>query len=115
MMRFLIVSLVVWANLSNVQGQVNSWRKTTSGNWEEPFWSAGTLPNSNSYVMFTNAGWKALALSPSTRAYPAALSVRDLAISSPADSFNTLMLNLLGVLTPLKAVTIEVHSNAALL
>src|SRR3954471_21913634 len=100
---------------ASVHAQVNSWTKPTSGNWEEPFWSAGTLPNSSQNVLFTNAGWKALALGPTTRAYPESRSVRDLTISSPTGSFNTLMLNFLGVLTPFRAVTIEVNSNATLL
>src|SRR5436190_19386587 len=115
-MRESLASLFILLLLiTSGHGQVNSWTKPTSGNWEEPFWSAGTLPNSTQNIFFTNAGWKALALSPTTRAYPESLSVRDLTISSPTGSFNTLMLNFLGVLTPLKAITVQVNSNATLL
>src|SRR4051794_10853715 len=82
-MTHFIVSLLLIALSVSGQAQINSWTKSTSGNWEEPFWSAGTLPSSASDVMFTNAGYKALALSPSTRAYPDSLTVHSLTISSP--------------------------------
>src|SRR2546427_12704816 len=93
----------------------NMWTKTTTGNWEDPYWSTGMLPNSNSTVWFTNAGYKALALGPSTRAFPDSLTIHDLTVSSPTGSVNTLLLNFLGVLTPLKAGVVWVETNSTVL
>src|SRR5437867_13281744 len=46
---------------------INSWTKPTSGYWEEQaYWSLGKLPESTQSVMFTNAGWKALAIGANT-------------------------------------------------
>src|SRR5207249_7218949 len=75
----------------------------------------GMLPNSNSIVWFTNAGYKALALGPSTRAFPDSLTIHDLTVSSPTGSVNTLLLNFLGVLTPLKAGVVWVETNSTVL
>src|SRR2546423_9813561 len=117
-MRGLFISLLLSVLSLSAYAQApeyNSWTKTTSGYWEEAFWSAGRLPYSNSYVMFTNAGYKALALGPSTRAFPDSLTIHDLTVSSPTDSANTLLLNFLGVLTPLKAVVVWVKTNSTVL
>ena len=82
----------------------NSWLKPSSGNWEEPQWSQGILPNSGHSVMITNAGWKAVQISNSTaQNFPGSLTVYSVTVSSPADSFNTLLLNYAGFGRPLTA------------
>jgi hypothetical protein len=112
----LLVSTVLALTTQAQEIRSNGWTKATSGNWEEQYWSLGTLPNSNSMVLFTNAGFKALALSPSTRAFPDALKVYSLDVDSPPDSANTLFFNFLGVLTPFKSGWIDVrNSNSTLL
>ena len=77
--------------------QVNSWMKPTSGSWEEPQWSYGVLPGDGQSVAINNAGWKAVQITGNTVAnYPQSLTMRDLTISSPVDSYNTLLLNYAG-------------------
>jgi hypothetical protein len=115
MFRFSSLLILLLAISGRVYGEVNSWTKPTSGNWEEPFWSAGSLPSLTSDAMFTNAGWKALALGPSTRAFPSSLNIHSLTVSSPTGTVNTLLLNFLGILTPLKAVDIYLGTNANIL
>src|SRR2546430_14243531 len=45
----------------------NSWTKPSSGYWEEQaYWSLGVLPDATQSVLFTNAGWKALAIGAQT-------------------------------------------------
>ena len=94
---------------------VNVWTKPASGYWEEPFWSLGRLPSADDQVIFTNSGWKALAIASSTaRDFPQSLQVRDITVASPVDSFNTLLLNFAGFEVPLHVsgrLTIE-HSAA---
>jgi hypothetical protein len=85
--------------------QVNSWIKPTSGNWHElSSWSLGVLPRSNQWeIVLTNAGWKAVAIDRTTALnHPSSLHVPHLTVSSPADSFNTLMLNFSGREWPLR-------------
>ena len=100
---------------SNLIGQDNAWTKPTSGNWEEPYWSLGTLPGPGQSVLLTNAGWKALAIGWSTVAgQPQSLTVNNLTISSPVDSFNSLLLNYAGFQTPLSVQALTVGSNSAM-
>src|SRR2546427_4539258 len=81
----------------------NEWTKTSSGYWEEPFWSLGTLPSANQEaVAFRNPGWKALAIGANTTAnYPASLTINNLIIDAPTNSANQLLLNWAGVDAPL--------------
>jgi hypothetical protein len=88
--------------------QVNSWTKPGSGNWEEgSSWSLGVLPNSSqSDIMVTNSGWKAVAIGRATALnFPESLNIRRLTVSSPSNSFNTLMLNFSGREWPLRVAT----------
>jgi hypothetical protein len=101
----------------NCPAQINSWTKTTSGYWEEPFWSLGVLPSSTqSGVVLDNPGFKALAIGASTvSSHPESLTNNNLTVSSPAGSLNTLLLNYPGLATPLEVVdTFYLGSNARL-
>src|SRR5437762_7045516 len=104
----LVAALAPWLATGQT---VNIWTKPASGYWEEPFWSVGRLPSPDDQVMFTNSGWKALAIGSSTvRDFPQTLQVRDITMASPVDSFNTLLLNFTGFEVPLKVsgrLTIE--------
>src|SRR5687767_14888943 len=84
--------------------QVNSWTKPTSGFWHEPFWSLGILSdNSQSEIMFTNSGWKALAIDATTAGdFPASLRIQRMTVASPTNTVNTFMLNHAGVQSPLQ-------------
>ena len=89
-------------SILNTFADANSWLKPTSGNWEEPQWSQGILPNSGHAVMITNAGWKAVQIAASTaQNFPNSLNVYSVTVLSPVDSFNTLFLNYAGFNRPL--------------
>jgi hypothetical protein len=95
--------------------QVNSWTSPASGNWHDPSWSLGVLPNSSqSHIVITNSGWKAVAINRATALnHPDSLNIRNLTVSSPADSFNTLMLNFSGREWPLRiAQSFHLGSNS---
>ncbi|HKQ38095.1 MAG TPA: hypothetical protein VJ063_08465 [Verrucomicrobiae bacterium] len=94
----------------------NSWLKASSGNWEEPQWSQGILPNYGHAVMITNAGWKAVQIAPSTAQYfPDTLTVYSINVASPVDSYNTLLLNYAGFDHPLTvSYSITVGPGAAM-
>src|SRR5690349_8087292 len=65
--RWLSIPFLFFVAIAPGVAQVNSWTKPTSGYWEEQaYWSLGTLPNSSQSVVFTNAGWKALAIGAGT-------------------------------------------------
>jgi hypothetical protein len=82
--------------------QTNSWTGAVSGNWEDPHWSLGIPPGTGQTVLITNAGFKAVGISPSTAQNdPQTLSIAAFTIASPANSFNTLLLNYAGVAHPL--------------
>jgi len=98
--------------------QTNSWTKPTSGDWHEPFWSLGVLPAANqSHIMFTNEGWKALAINRVTaRDYPASLNIPRLTVASPTNTVNTLLLNFAGLESPLRVSNdFDLGSNSVLL
>jgi hypothetical protein len=99
---------------STAQAQVNSWTKPASGYWEEVYWSLGVAPAPDHTIMFTNEGWKALAIGPTT--LPATLQITRLTVSSPTNSFNTLLLNYAGVQKPLRiSENFYLGSNSVLL
>jgi len=99
----------------DVGAQPNSWTNPVSGYWEDPDWSLGALPGTNQTILFTNAGWKALGITANTaQNYPQTMSVNSVAISSPQDSFNTLLLSYAGLQTPLKVNALTVGSNSAI-
>ncbi|HVU99976.1 MAG TPA: hypothetical protein VHH88_01360, partial [Verrucomicrobiae bacterium] len=97
--------------------QVNSWTNPASGHWEDPSWSLGVLPGAGQSVVITNAGYKAVAIFPSTAAnYPGSLTVSDLLLAAPGDGLTTLLLNYAGAAVPLKAQgACEIDTNATLL
>jgi len=82
----------------------NIWTKPTSGNWEEPYWSLGELPSTNQAgVMFTNSGYKALAISYATTInHPESMQMKSLEVDAPEDSSNLLLLNYAGLSVPLQ-------------
>jgi hypothetical protein len=111
----IVVLSIFWS--INCTAQINSWTKTVSGYWEEPFWSLGVLPSlTQSGVTFNNPGFKALAIGASTvSSHPESLTNNNLTVSSPAGSLNTLLLNYPGLATPLHVVdTFYLGSNARL-
>ncbi len=86
-------------------GQVNSWTNPASAAWESMNWSLGVLPDSSQEVMITNTGFKAVGISPSTRAnFPDSMTVSNLTVSAPTNAFNTLLLNFFGTGTPLEVL-----------
>lgn len=96
---------------------VNAWTKSTSGLWEEPFWSCDRLPAADQgWVALTNAGSKLLEINHNTTAnFPNALAIRGLMIEGTADSFNHLLLNNAGTNVPLTAQQwLVVGTNASL-
>jgi hypothetical protein len=109
---FLVVSIACgW--LHSAQAQTNSWTNSVSGNWQDAYWSLG-LPTTNQDVSLTNAGWKALAIDAATvQNFADTLNVRSLMISSPSNSYNTLLLNFAGTNTPLAVEYMTVASNSA--
>jgi hypothetical protein len=113
--RLIITATLLFA--INGPAQTNSWTKPTSGDWHEPFWSLGVLPDaSQSHIMFTNAGWKALAITRITsRDFPDSLNIPRLTVASPTNTVNTLLLNYAGVQSPLRVADfLELGSNAFL-
>jgi len=62
------ISFLFFAAMAPSFAGVNSWTKPTSGYWEEQaYWSLGAWPDASQDVVFTNAGWKALAIGYGTR------------------------------------------------
>lgn len=99
---FAAVGIIVFG-FSNAHAQVNSWTKPTSGSWEELHWSLGVRPAFDHSIMFTNEGWKALAIGATTVAnFPSTMQITRLTVLSPTNSYNTLLLNFAGVQTPLR-------------
>ena len=86
------------ALVSSTSAVTNEWVKPSSGDWEESYWSLGTLPSvSQQAVALRNPGWKAVAINANTAAhYPASLRVNHLIIDAPTDSANQLLLNWAG-------------------
>ena len=96
-------------------GPVNSWTKPTSGSWEEQaYWSLGVLPDQTQSIVFTNAGWKALAIGTNgAQSFPSSMQVDSLTLSAPADSYNVLLLNFAGLQAPLKTGSLTVQANSS--
>lgn len=80
----------------------NEWTKTTSGSWEESFWSLGVPPSfEQDLVAFRNPGFKALAINASTTANTNSLYLNYLTVDAPPGSSNLLLLNYAGMDVPL--------------
>jgi hypothetical protein len=114
------ISFLLWSCLwpGASLGQVNSWTKPTSGVWEEPWWSLGGLPSGGqSAIMITNAGYKAVAVGISTRdSHPDSMTISNLTLTAPGNSFNTLLLNYAGSRVPLRILdSFTLGSNASLI
>jgi hypothetical protein len=94
------VALVIAVTWTSASAQVNSWTNATSANWDQTTnWSLAVLPNSAQSVMITNAGFKAVAINPSTPInFPGSMTVGSLTIRG---GVNTLLLNFFGTAVPL--------------
>jgi len=94
--------------------QPNSWTNPASGNWEDSSsWSLGQPPGSGQTVLLTNAGFKAVQIRANTAAnFPQTLVIDSLTISSPTNSLNTLLMNFVGVDSPLVANSLTVDANS---
>jgi hypothetical protein len=95
--------------------QTNSWTNSAGGKWEDASWSLGVIPGTNQTVLITNAGWKAVQIAPSTaQNFANSLNVDTVEISSPTNTFNTLLMNFAGPGTPLTVKELSVASNSAM-
>ncbi len=115
---YLLVATTCWMGAAGIEAQTiqaNAWTNSISGNWEDPDWSLGTLPGPNQAILFTNAGWKALAIGPTTaESYPQSMDVDSITVASPTNSFNVFLLNYAGYQTPLTANAISLGSNTVM-
>jgi hypothetical protein len=118
----ILAAILPLAGTVPATAQTNSWTNSVSGKWEDPRWSLGILPGPSQDILFTNAGWKAVEINPSTAtSFHQTLTVRSVTILSPVDSFNTLLLNFSGTQTPLIIATttntgrLVIGSGAAML
>ena len=112
--RLLTVASIIYLPARCV-AQDNVWTGTVGGNWHDPSWSLGILPATNQTVWITNYGWKAVQIGAVTaQSFPQSLNVDSITVSSPTNSFNTLLLNYAGSGTPLTLKTLTVASNSAL-
>ncbi|HEY0456516.1 MAG TPA: hypothetical protein VGE41_09075 [Verrucomicrobiae bacterium] len=101
----------------NPASSANSWTKTVSGNWEENYWSMNAQPGPNQpLVCLTNSGFKALAIGAQTvNQSSQSLTVNNLFLGAPLNSYNTLLLNYSGLDTPLRvAGSVLIQTNSAL-
>jgi hypothetical protein len=95
------------------QGQTNnSWTSPASGNWEDLTWSLGVRPGPGQDIFITNANWKAVQLTHSTAVnFPESMTVNSITLDAPPGTVNTLLLNNVGVETPLTAGFMHTKSN----
>ncbi len=111
-----VAVMTLWGcgRIPEASAQVNSWTNPASGYWEDQRWSLGTLPGPGQSILLTNAGWTALGIGSSTaQNFPQTLTVDSVTISSPTNSFNTLLLNYSGFQVPLTVNSLSVGSNSA--
>ena len=95
--------------------QDNVWLSTANGNWQDASWSLGILPATNQTIWLTNAGWKAVQIDPATaQFFPQSMNINALNISSPTNSFNTMLVNFAGVSTPLKVKSLSVANGSTM-
>jgi hypothetical protein len=94
---------------------VNSWTKPISGDWQEiDFWSLGELPEATQDIVFTNAGWKALAINAQTsQNFSNSMSVLSMSVNARPDSFNTLLMNFAGFQRPLQTGVLNIETNGS--
>lgn len=108
---FVLAGAVQFAG--NLPAQDNVWTSTTSGNWQDASWSLGIFPATNQTIWLTNSGWKAVQIGADTaQNFPQTLNVNAINVSSPTNTFNTLLLNYAGSATPLTVKALTVASNS---
>ncbi len=113
LLRFCLVAGILCLTV-RIDAQDNVWTGAASGNWQDASWSLGTLPATNQTIWVTNYGWKAVQIGGDTaNNFPQSLNVNAINLSSPTNSFNTLLLNYAGGATPLTVKTMTVASNSA--
>ena len=113
LLRFSIIAGTICFG-ERLHAQDNVWTSTTSGNWQDATWSLGTLPATNQTIWVTNYGWKAVQIGADTaQSFPQSLNVDAINISSPTNTFNTLLLNYAGSAAPLTVKTMTVASNSS--
>jgi hypothetical protein len=113
--RLAFAALLLLLTRPLLPAQVNSWTASGNGNWQDLDWSLGLLPGPGQNVSIENAGRKAIAIGPETvTAFPQSLTVQSVTVSSPAASYNTLVLNYIGYAFPFRAATMTINSNSAL-
>jgi hypothetical protein len=113
LLRFSLVAGILCLT-ERIDAQDNVWTGAASGNWQDATWSLGSLPATNQTIWVTNYGWKAVQIGADTAQHFApSLNVNAINISSPTNSFNTLLLNDAGSVTPLTVKTLTVASNSA--
>ncbi len=106
---------MAWSGAIAALGQANSWTNPASGSWEDPSWSLGALPGPGQSILITNAGWKAVMISPATvQHFPQSLTVDSVTVQAPTNSFNTILLNYAGFDVPFTAQSIIIGSNSAM-
>jgi hypothetical protein len=94
--------------------QDNVWTSNIGGNWQDASWSLGIAPATNQTIWVTNYGWKAVQIGADTaQSFPESLCVDAVNISSPPNTFNTLLLNYAGSATPLTVKSLTISSNSA--
>ncbi len=99
---FVLTLAVQCGVVLRLAAQSNAWDSPVSGNWQDSHWSLGMLPGSGQDIQLTNAGFKAVAVQSSTASgFPQTLAVKSVTITSPASSFNTLLMNFVGAGNPL--------------
>jgi len=109
----ILAGTVIFAE--RLPAQDNVWNSNTSGNWQDATWSLGIVPATNQTIWVTNYGWKAVQIGADTaQNFPESLNVNAINISSPTNTFNTLLLNHAGAATPLTVRALTVASNSAL-
>jgi len=112
LLRFSILAGTLYFT-ERADAQDNVWTSTTSGNWQDASWSLG-LPATNQTIWVTNHGWKAVQIGADTaQNFPQSLGLDTINISSPTNSFNTLLLNFAGSATPLTVKSLNVASNSS--
>lgn len=112
------VSLALLCVAFGVHAQINSWTNPISGNWQDPHWSLGALPNaSQSEVRLVNPGSKAVAIQPGTATgFSNSMTVFNLRLAGIGADTNLLLLNYAGTSVPLRVINdFTIHTNARVL
>jgi hypothetical protein len=94
-------------------GLVNNWINPNSGKWEDSSsWSLGTPPASNQFVTITDHGFISVNIDGTTiSSAPASMTVSNLLVAAPDQTYSTLLMNYFGLGTPLRVLNSCVVSN----